>query len=709
MPFKRRGILSWSGVLFGAFFASLAFSSLLPEYPPYQKIHHLSAKKDFSHKTGKKGFRGREVDYKQHREGYLLNNLKSPLHLEPGIYRATFHARRGHHPTKGLLQKATLLFRIEIWDVTLKEKITSRELHWSDFGLPNTYEPRWVEFSMENRKGHRIEPRVYWSGLGNGEVSHVVFDRFEKISAKKLYSKAAELGEILEKHHLENGYVVSRHHDGRPDEMGDATTYTSLYVASLAWKAQVEKDFQTHQQLMRSIETLRRSIKGTEEAPIITRYVDEKDDALNQKTSKDVYTTFFFAYAVAYPVIKNEALKELMRNDLEKIGNRFLLDNLTIKKGNQIQVTLTPHYTEAEIRHGINKIFKNEKKRKKLIKGLKTAQTFFPFAELWPGLKKTRRAIKKKDADQLFSMVVPTMNGIADLAARAQDIMREKYREDLLPMRKYNPHHPGKRLVALVNESMKKLPPRERRAFRESKRFHVLSDLKILASNAMISLHLIKTAATITGKPQFKEYYDQNLFTQDALLQTALNWYGVEEEFTRLSSGNPAVNKMKKGYLSALSLYNLSTLESNPTIRGHYARLIEGWWKNDEHEDNPMARAFASITLESSEKKKTFPALIAKGLTLYPLNRKGLGIDFWRKKGKYLAQTIGGGYHKRISRDPIPISHRPKDSFLWQRNARRLKGDYLKTYPGTDYLFVYWLARAHGLIEAPDKELLIKK
>jgi hypothetical protein len=47
----------------------------------------------------------------------------------------------------------------------------------------------------------------------------------------------------------------------------------------------------------------------------------------------------------------------------------------------------------------------------------------------------------------------------------------------------------------------------------------------------------------------------------------------------------------------------------------------------------------------------------------------------------------GGESMKEYSADPLPVSLRPKDSFLWQRNARQLRGDSVKRYPPTDYLF----------------------
>jgi len=80
----------------------------------------------------------------------------------------------------------------------------------------------------------------------------------------------------------------------------------------------------------------------------------------------------------------------------------------------------------------------------------------------------------------------------------------------------------------------------------------------------------------------------------------------------------------------------------------------------------------------------------------------GFGDDYWKENGKKIAERLGGGEVNGFSREPLPISHRPKDSFLWQRNPRRLEGDHEVRYPGTDFLFVYWLCRYNGIIP-PDE------
>jgi len=678
--------------------------ALIYDHPPKKLIIKYNGNTDFNHKVGKAGSKGWELDYKRDLPGYALSGLKDPFLLEPGFYRASYIIRRGNYPKKGLFHKTFGLFRIEIWDVTTKDLLVTRELQVADFGKPNHYVPRRIEFSTKGREGHQFEPRAYWIGLANGEVQAVHIEKFPQPDLKALRDKALRLGDVLEREHLENGFVVSRKPNGEPDETGDATTYTGLYLASLAWKYAVTGDAATYGRMENAIQTLHTAIKGTEDEAMPVRFVDKNGDPFPKSPSKDVYTFFFLGYSVAFPHVKNEALKEQMIRDIEKLAYNFLDDDLGLRAGGEKLMSLAPYFTKSEIRHGINKVLSDPRRYHNILEGFKKARRYVPIYELWPGMKKVMKAFKEKNEDWLIDLVLPTLNGLAGIAERAQDILQETYREDLLFRRNPNPAHSGVKLEKLLAESLKKIPHR-----RTGRRFENLSDLRILASNALISLHLVRTAQVITNNIQFEEYYNTNLYSQDKLLETALNWYGIEDQFIILTSGNPAADRDRRGYLSALSLTNLIQLETNPAKKASYRKLLMRWCKSYRHEDNPMAEALHFfLEKEEKDRKKTGPkvrpGLLLRGLELYPENRTGFGKAYWKEKGEYIGATLGGGVYRGYAREPLPVSHRPKDSFLWQRNARRLKGDRLNTYPATDYLFLYWFARYHGIIP-PDPDL----
>lgn len=667
---------------------------LIPPAPAKTLVRTIRVNEDGAHNVGRSGGRGWEVDYKRDRPGYVLARLHDPLLLEPGLYRATFTLRRGHYPNKGLLFKTYGLFRLEIWDVTSNEPINQRELQIGDLGHPNSYEPRWLEFSMTGREGHLIEPRIYWIGLANGETASVQIERFPEVPLCELEEKALRMGQQLERNHIENGFVVSRQLDGTADETGDATTYTGFYVASLAWKYASTHDEHTYQALENGLATLHGAIKGTTEEPLLTRFVDENGTPFPKSPSKDVYTSFFLAYSAAYPHIASEALRKQMRGDVEHLAKKFLRDGLELKAGATSLTSLTPHITNDEVRDGIRQLLADKKDLRKIIKAFKTSRKILPFGELWPGMVQVIRALEKQDENKLFELVPSVLDGACRLVERVRDILREQYRQDLFPKRYANIEYPGIHLADMLTSFLKKFPKGD-----DGKRIRKLSDMRILASNALISLHIVKTAAALTGQSTFKDYYRANLYTQDELLKTALDWYGIEDDLLRLVAGNPTADSERRGYLGTMALLNLTALEENPAVKEKYRLILEKEWSLNKLEANPLiATLHANGAMDA----------VRRDLSLYSEQRIGFGPAFWRENGKEIADNFGGGEENGFSREALPISHRPKDSFLWQRNARRLSGDSVKIYPATDYLFVYWYARYHKLIPDTPPEPMVK-
>lgn len=688
----KSGLKIIVSTLYLASFSRLILATPVPPEPPLTLIRTLKADLDFEHHIGRAGNQGWQADHRKDRPGYLLAALKEPLLLEPGLHRFTFVLRRGHYPTKGLLYSSYGVFRIEIWDLTSQEKIAERTLQIANFPRVNHYESRWIEIDPARREGHAFEPRVYWQGLANGEIERIEVARFPIPDSRALEDKAVRLGDRLEKGFLENGFVVSRQTDGAADEIGDATTYTGWYTASLAWRYAVTKDPVTLGHLENALQTLHNAIKGSYDRPLLTRYVDENGEPFARSPSKDPYTAFFFAHAAAYPHITNPALKSQMKHDADRIATRFLKENLSLKEGETEILSLAPYFSDPVVRRGIRKLLDDRDDLKKFIKAIKVANGVIPFGDLWPGSKEVLKALKKRDADRLFLLTVPTSNGLMELVARVRDILREQYRQDLFPKRYTYRDYPGRQLETLLTICL------DRFNAKKGPRITGITDLKVLGSNALISLHIIRTAFELSKNDQFIDYYRANLHSQDALLKTALDWDGFDETLLKLTAGNHIADRNRKGYLSVLALYTLLRMETNPAVKDDYMEILNRWWDNYRHDDNPLAAAI----VDAARGKPEHTGLITHALDLYPEDRRGFGRDYWRIYGKDVGNLVGGGADKLYSWEPIPVSHRPKDSFLWQRNTRRLFGDEDKFYPPTDYLFLYWFARYHKLIPAPE-------
>jgi len=382
---------------------------------------------------------------------------------------------------------------------------------------------------------------------------------------------------------------------------------------------------------------------------------------------------------------------------VERIATRLLKDDLTVRSGGSTLVSLAPYFNPADLRKGVRGLIERNH-RNKALKNLKEAKKYVPFQEIWPGMKDLIAALEKRDEKKLLELVVPTMNGAITVAERMIDLLRESSRNDLVRFSGPTMERPGKRLAVVLAEALGKLPPSK-----SGRRFQRPDDLRVLAGNALVALHIVKTAAVITGSAQFEEYYRQNLYAQDALLKTAMDWYGIEDEIIRLTAGNAAAARERRGYLALLSTYNLYTLEKNPAVKDAYRTLLKRDADNTRHDDNPLPETIAAVA-----GLKTDKVALWRALTLFPEEPVGFGEPYWRENAKTLAATYGGGENSGYTREPLPVHLRPRDSFLWQRNSYRLRGDATSRYPGTDYLFLYWLARRHGLVPAPPVESTVR-
>jgi len=226
----------------------------------------------------------------------------------------------------------------------------------------------------------------------------------------------------------------------------------------LAWKYAETKSEITYQNMENAVQALHSAIKGTPDKPVITRFADADGTPFPAAPSKDVYTSFFFGYGAAYPYVKNEALKRQMRTDVERIANRFLIDELTVRVGDRTLVTLSPYLRPEEIRSGIHELFRDKRDMKNFLRDIKIAQRLILFGDLWHGFNEVLKALKKQDEERLFDLVLPSINGMFTLLERGRDILTEKYRDDLFPRRRNDKNYPGKKLAGLITQALERFP-----------------------------------------------------------------------------------------------------------------------------------------------------------------------------------------------------------------------------------------------------------
>ena len=214
----------------------------------------------------------------------------------------------------------------------------------------------------------------------------------------------------------------------------------------------------------------------------------------------------------------------------------------------------------------------------------------------------------------------------------------------------------------------------------------------VLPTQALHALHCLKVAGELLPKPnRFETYYANNLWSNEALLRTVLNWHEFDEDLLSVVKGTTYAQARRPGtaHLTPLVLFNLATLEQEPRLRFHYQTLFERTYRSMQTDYNAMLHAMQeSVGLSPSQLGLAFWSLYR-----YPTNREGLGDTYWKTQRKSLIKRYGGELLGK-TREARPPDLRPRDMFLWQRSARSLRGDTEGwQYPPMDYLFAYWLAR----------------
>ena len=103
-----------------------------------------------------------------------------------------------------------------------------------------------------------------------------------------------------------------------------------------------------------------------------------------------------------------------------------------------------------------------------------------------------------------------------------------------------------------------------------------IEDFKILPSESLLALNILKVAGTVLPPSnRFARYYEENLWSGKALLRTAVNWAQWDELFvaTLLGENQTARVRGSSNHLPYLALWNLMALD--PVHRTDYLALFE--------------------------------------------------------------------------------------------------------------------------------------
>lgn len=655
----------------------------------------------FIHEIGVHVPSGWSARYRIDPPGYFIRGrITGGDELASGTFEFRFHFAIQAGSLGGLFNGANDIVRIEAWDRTTQERLLCRTFQEADFPRTGRRDvPKSLVFSTIGREGHRFEPRVYWSGLSSLYLNRVELRRLERVTAESLEAKAALFEQTVKDLHEQRGFVLTRKTDGTFADMGDAAVWTGLYAASQAWRYRATHDPRARVSMERSLKALHRLHAWSPTPGTLVRYISPRGEVLVDPASKDTYTGFFFALAQCLPLVRDRTLRRELLQDTETIASHFLDHDLSFSPAGSEPLSFNPYPAESDLTRALADLSQHERSRLDLARILQAVQWYFRIHRQspWPELAPFLRALRDNDREAIRRKLFPALTGARRALGQVQ---RNVQRSDLayrvfLPKDPIeaidNPEAPyGKlnrvlrRAIDNLNDSLGERP------------LQSVTDARILPAQALHALHFIKVAAEVLPKPnRFDTYYRENLTRNKQLLLTLQEWNNLDEEALAAVFGHTRAAVMRNAtrHLGYLALFDLIQLEKDPTTLATFRNLFEQEYAQMQEDYNAMLHVMRHVLAMGPDQT----GIGLWSLQLYPLNRRGLGEDYWRSRNDAFSNRFGELNGQ--ARDPVPLDLRQRDTFIWQRSARSIRGDdSQRIYPPLDYLFVYWLARANRVI-----------
>jgi hypothetical protein len=373
---------------------------------------------------------------------------------------------------------------------------------------------------------------------------------------------------------------------------------------------------------------------------------------------------------------------------VEGLAAHFLDHDLAFVPRTGEAVELSPSISPIKLAEAINDLQFDSRERQRVIHLAEAVHFYFLIhaQRPWPELPRMIRHLKRRDFAAVHRDIVPFLNG----ALRGiRQLQRNVHRSAIVWRWEDAPYQKLDHLLLQMLKQSSNLSHPSSLQF---------DDLKFLSSQSLLALHFLKVAGEILPQPnRYQTYYQNNLWQNQALLKTVLEWDTMDEDLIASVAGESqaAALRTSSGHLSFLALFDLINQEKDPVLHQNYQALFEREYKPLQSDYNAMLQVMQPIVGVPPEQT----GLAFWSLMLYPDDRQGKGEPYWRAHHRALAARYGGEISGQ-ARDPVPLNERQRDPFIWQRSAHSLRGDDAsQRYPPLDYLFVYWLARANGEIK----------
>jgi hypothetical protein len=624
------------------------------------------------------------AEFGHHKPGYLLGGFKAdPVILPAGTYQYTFYIQRGPGHLRGLFSGANEAVRLEVFDRTTGERIASRAFQQNDFDSPwRRTTPKHLMFSTWARGGHRFEPRLYWPGLMSVHLTRVKLETLDSWSEMELRTKADRFESLMSTRFLENGYVVMRDEQGRPADVDDTAIWTGLYAATESWRYQATHSAQARMRMENALWALHRLHQCSPQSGTLARFVDASGHPQFGSASKDTYTGFFIAVGQCWPWIQNIRLRQALQEDVEALAAHFVDDDLRFIPTTGKALDLNPYFSPSIIEDLFKKLAEDPGLQHAILLSLKLSRHYFQLMHQKPPATfgQVETSVQQRDRSKFQKILIPFLNDVlvalklveVDVARSAGPALRLGLLDS-----------PYERFENLLRIILKRFGPHPN--------IQSIEDFKILPSESLLALHILKVAGTILPQPnRYETYYEDNLSDGKGLLTTALNWAQWDELFASALFGESQTARVRgsSNHLPYLALLDLVSLDLNH--RADYLTLFERHRLFMHNDLNAMTELMAG-RLQITPDPSGIGYWI---LHRYPESRTGLGETYWRKNSRARAEAFGG-WNDGYAKEPIPPDLRPRDAFLWQRNPHSLRGDIEGwEYAPLDYLSVWWMSQS---------------
>lgn len=220
--------------------------------------------------------------------------------------------------------------------------------------------------------------------------------------------------------------------------------------------------------------------------------------------------------------------------------------------------------------------------------------------------------------------------------------------------------------------------------------------------NALLALHIIKTAATLSGDESLEDYYYVELLGHRDFLKIMRETLGL--------LFLPPIDNNSNHNMAMTAIYTLLRFETDPDLRAAYEEILEALWDHGGRKPlRERRQSLFNLIYAGTRREGVDPTALEEGLQTL---REFVPPPYWNAavvnctqeeiddndcvdlEGNPMPLEYWNDRYEWQSVQPVPKRLRPPSNFEWRSDPYAFNGgggDRLN--PGGDFLGAYWLGR----------------